>query len=217
MNLEQARHNMIEQQVRTWEVLDQQVLDLLDQIPRERFVPPEYRQLAYADTRIPIGEGQVMMTPRVEARLLQSLRIGPTDTALEIGTGSGYLAALLASLAEHVYSVEISDALSRAAARRMEEQGIENVTLHVADGLRGWIDHEPYDAIAVTGSVPRLDENLERQLAVGGRMFIIVGESPVMEALLITRVSERDWTRESIFETDLPPLLGATKPQTFSF
>lgn len=219
MNLEQARFNMVEQQIRPWEVLDQRVLDAIGALPRDAFVLPELRQLAYADVALPIGYGETMMTPRLEARMAQSLRLRPTDKVLEIGTGSGFVTALLARLAGHVYSVEVVEALSRAAAERLKAQGIDNVTLAVRDGSRGWIDRAPYDAIAVTGSVPDLDaaHPFELQLQVGGRLFVVVGEPPIMEAWLITRAGTKAWSRESLFDTDLPPLRGLPERQRFVF
>ena len=215
MNLEKARFNMIQQQIRPWEVLDQRVLDAMEALPREEFVPEAYRKLAFADIRIPIGEGQVMLTPKMEARIAQELRLKATDTVLEVGTGSGFLTALLASLTGHVHSVEIHEELSRIARQRLAEHGITNITLEVGDGSRGWSAQSRYDAIAVTGSMPVLRGELQQQLKVGGRLFVIVGESPVMEALIITRVSERDYTTQGIFETDLPPLEGVEKPEEF--
>ena len=215
MNLEKARFNMIQQQIRPWDVLDQRVLDAMESLPRHEFVPEAYRQLAYADIRIPIGEGQVMMTPKVEARLAQELRLADDDTVLEVGTGSGFLTALLASLAGHVHSVEIHEALAKTAAGRLANHGIDNVSVAIGDASRGWEAEAPYDAIAVTGSLPELEKELQGQLKVGGRLFVIVGESPVMEALIITRVGDRDFGRKSIFETDLPPLEGVNKPEEF--
>jgi protein-L-isoaspartate(D-aspartate) O-methyltransferase len=217
MNLEQARHNMIEQQIRTWEVLDQRVLDALEAVPRDAFVPTPYRWLAYADTELPIGEGERMMAPRLEARMVQSLRLRPLDRVLEIGTGSGYVTALLARLAAHVYSVERAEPLAERARVRLATHGVENVTLRVADGSAGWPEHAPYDAIAVTGSLPVLGDALPRQLVVGGRLFVIVGEPPVMEALLITRVREQDWARESLFDTEIAPLRGLPARERFVF
>jgi protein-L-isoaspartate(D-aspartate) O-methyltransferase len=217
MNLEQARFNMIEQQIRTWEVLDPRVLDLLARVPRERFVPAQYRSLAFADMNIPLGHGEVMMAPKVEARLIQALELQPADTVLEIGTGSGYLTALLASLAQHVYSVDIYPEFTARAGEALEAFGIRNVTLETGDGVNGWEKHAPYDAIAVTGSLPLFEPCFQEQLKVGGRLFMIVGQTPVMEALLITRLGPHEWTRESLFETGIPPLINAPKPQTFVF
>jgi protein-L-isoaspartate(D-aspartate) O-methyltransferase len=215
MNLEKARFNMIEQQIRTWEVLDQRVLDAMGSLPRDEFVPPTYRKLAYADVQLPLDEGQVMMPPKLEARMAQELRLTRNDSVLEVGTGSGFVTALLARLAGHVYSVEIHESLSRQAATQLAAHGIDNVTLEVGDASRGWDAHAPYDAIAVTASVAVLGNQFQKQLKLGGRLFVIVGNSPVMEALLIRRVGEGEFARESLFETDLPCLKGAEKRQEF--
>jgi len=215
MNLEKARFNMIEQQIRTWEVLDQRVLDAMGSLPRDDFVPPAYRKLAYADVQLPLDEGQVMMPPKLEARMAQELRLTRNDSVLEVGTGSGFVTVLLVRLAGHVYSVEVHGSLSRQAATRLSAHGIDNVTLEVGDASPGWDAHAPYDAIAVTASVAVLGDHFQKQLKLGGRLFVIVGDSPVMEALLIRRVGERDFARESLFETDLPCLKGAEKRQEF--
>ena len=215
MNIEKARFNMIQQQIRPWEVLDQRVLDAMQALPRDEFVPEAYRKLAYADIRIPIAEGQYMMTPKVEARIAQELRLTSNDKVLEVGTGSGFFTALLASLAGHVHSVEIHEGLSRTAGERLAAHGIGNISLEVGDASRGWSAKAPYDAIAVTGSLPMLGDELQRQLKVGGRLFAVVGESPVMEARIVTRVGEQDYATESIFETDLPALEGIEKPEEF--
>jgi protein-L-isoaspartate(D-aspartate) O-methyltransferase len=215
MNLQQARFNMVEQQIRTWEVLDNVVLDLLEKAPRHEYVPQAYRNLAYADIAVPLDDDQVMMPPRVEARLLQSLAIGADDRALEIGTGSGFLTSLLASLAQEVVSVEISDTLADMGARNLEAHGVGNVLLERGDGIWGWAKHAPYDAIAVTGSVPILEPHFQRQLTIGGRLFIVVGEAPAMEALVIRRSGEDQWSTESLFETVIPKLIGAKEPERF--
>ncbi len=215
MNLQQARFNMVEQQIRTWEVLDHVVLDLLEQAPRHEYVPDAYRNLAYADIAVPLADGEVMMPPRVEARLLQSLSIRAEDRALEIGTGSGFLTSLLASLAREVISVEISDTLAHMGARNLQQHGIANVRLERGDGVHGWEQHAPYDVIAVTGSVPVLEKHFQKQLALGGRLFVIVGEAPAMEALLIRRSGKDQWATESLFETVVPKLKGAKEPERF--
>ena len=216
MNLENARHNMIEQQIRPWEVLDQRVLDLLNEIPRENFVPKRYLKLAYADTTIPLGDEQVMMPPRVEARILQALNIQADETVLEVGTGSGYVTALLASLAEHVYSVDINTEMTRTAGEKLADHGIINVVLETGDAARGWDAHAPYDVIVLTGSLPLLPDNFKQALTVGGRLLAIVGDTPAMDVVLITRVGESEWTQETLFETDLPPLINAPEPDRFS-
>lgn len=215
MNLENARFNMIEQQIRPWEVLDQHVLDLLSKLPREDFVPERYRKLAYMDTTIPLGNDQVMMPPRVEARILQALNIQADETVLEVGTGSGYVTALLASLGDHVYSVDINAEMTRTAGDKLADHGISNVTLETGDAARGWDAHAPYDVIVVTGSLPLLPANFKQALKVGGRLVAVVGDSPVMEVVLITREGESEWAQETLFETDLPALINAPEPERF--
>ena len=217
VNLAQARHNMIEQQIRPWDVLDQRILDLIEQLPREDFVPKAYLSLAYADLNIPIGHDQVMMAPKVEARLLQSLAVRPQDTALEIGTGSGYLTALLSRSARQVYSVDIYPDLVEEAERKLAAHGIDNVMLETGDAAHGWGGHGPYDVIAVTGSLPLLPDALRESLKPGGRLFVVTGEAPVMEARLITRLADQAWTDKTLFETVLPPLVNATPPRRFTF
>lgn len=216
-NIEQARFNMVEQQIRPWDVLDPRVLDLISATPREAFVPEAYRNLAFADLNIPLGHGQVMMAPKVEARILQTLGVRHTDSVLEVGTGSGYLTACLAALGGHVVSVEIVPEFKYAAQKRLAERGIGNVTLRVGDASQGWDPARRYDVIAVTGSLPMYTDAYQKQLSVGGRLFVIVGQAPVMEALLVTRTAPDGWTRESLFETDLPPLLNAPVPPRFEF
>ena len=215
MNYDTARFNMVEQQVRTWEVLDQAVLDRLASVPRERFVPEDYRGIAYADARIPLGNGDVMMPPREDARLLQALALTERDHVLEVGTGSGYLAALAAGLARRVTTVEINPERTARAERSLRE--FDNVDVIEGDAVRGWAPDAPYDAIAVTGSLPTLDESFLRQLKPGGRLFVVVGDAPAMEARLVTRTGAQDWATESLFETVLPPLLGAARPNQFEF
>ncbi len=212
-DLAKARHLMVEQQIRPWEVLDQKVLDLLEALPREDFVPPEWRNLAYVDEFIPLPGGEVMLPPKVEARLLQALDVQDTDTVLEVGTGSGYFTALLARLARHVYSVEINPDLSAAAGEKLRAHGITNVTLEVGDAARGWDRHAPYNVIAITGSLPVLPEAFREQLAIGGRLVAIVGEAPVMEAIRLRRVGEDAWSEEALFETLVPPLHNAPEPR----
>lgn len=206
LNIELARHNMVEQQIRPWEVIDSRVLDLLARSPREDYVPGQYRNIAYADLNIPLSHGEAMMPPRIEARLLQALDIGPRDKVLEVGTGSGYLTSLLASLAGHVVSVEIHEDLSAEAARRLAAHGVKNVTLETGDAVNGWNKHAPYDVIVLAGSVPVLSDSLRANLAVGGRLFAIVGESPVMTARLVRRLDSEHGDDVSLFETDLPAL-----------
>ena len=214
---EQARFNMIEQQIRPWDVLDQRVLDVMNSIPREQFVPESCRSLAFADTSIPLGHDQVMMAPRLEGRLLQALAIKPDDTILEIGTGSGYLTACLASLGRHVTSIDIMPDFTATAAAKLEALNIKNVALETADVAAGIEGDARYDAIAVTGSLPLLQQQFHRNLEIGGRLFIITGSLPIMEANLITRVEENHWSSECLLETCIPPLLHAARPQAFVF
>lgn len=215
MNFERARFNMVEQQIRTWDVLDQRVLDAIRDTPREDYVPDAFRKLAYADISVPLEEGEVMMPPRVEARLLQALQLKPDDRVLEVGTGSGYLTALICQLASRVVSVEIHETLAGRARSALKDHGIENAVVEVGDAVHGWTRAAPYDAIAVTGSLPMMEERFQHQLTVGGRVFIIVGQAPAMEALLITRMGQEDWATESLFETVVPPLRGAKEPDRF--
>ncbi len=215
LNIEQARHNMIEQQIRTWEVLDQQVLDLIARVPREEFVPRQYRNLAFTDMEIPLGYGQTMMSPKLEARMLQTLAVQPDETVLEIGTGSGYVTALLAQQGHHVFSVEYFSELKQTAEHRLADWGIFNVTVDQGDAATGWARRGTFDVIAVTGSVPALPPELKQQLNLGGRMFVIVGDAPAMDARLITRVGIDEFTCESLFETVVTPLVNARQPQRF--
>lgn len=215
MNLEQARHNMIVQQIRPWDVLNDQVLETVAQTPREEFVPAEYRSLAFIDTTIPLGHGEVMMEPKLEARMLQALEIGAGDTVLEIGTGSGYVTALLAKLGRHIFSVDINAEFTESAGKKLIAHGIDNVTLDTGDAANGWGQRGSFDVIAVTGSLPVLTEDFQRELNIGGRLFVIVGTAPIMEAHLITRIGENDWRSESLFETVVPALKNAPNGQSF--
>ena len=217
MNFELARHNMVEQQIRPCEVLDSRVLELVARAPREDYVPTIYRQLAFADMNIPLRHGQVMMHPKLEARLLQELEINPSDKILEIGTGSGYMTSLLAAFGRHVHSVEIFPEFTTAAARTLAAHGVRNITLDVGDGAQGWDRNAPYDVILVTGSLPVLPEALRQSLAPGGRLIAIVGHSPVMDVKRLRRLDAQSFREESLFETDLPPLVNATEPTKFKF
>lgn len=217
MSLEQARFNMVESQIRTWEVLDQTVLDLLFDVKREDFVPEKYRALAYADMEIPLGHGEVMLQPKIEARMLQELGLRKSDRILEVGTGSGYVTALLAMLGGEVISVERIPEFHQMASRNLVAHGIRNVQLALGEAAEGWLPQAPYDAILLTGSVPILPESLPRQLAVGGRLLAVVGEAPVMSAKLVTRVSERVFNSVVLFETTIPPLRNVRQPERFVF
>lgn len=217
MNVEQARHNMIQQQIRPWDVLDPRVLQLLQEVPRELFVPPAYRHLAFVDMSIPLGHGEVMMAPRLEARLLQSLEISPADRVLEVGTGSGYFTALLSRLAAEVFSVDIEAVFVAAAREKLAGHGMSNVTVETGDGARAWDRHGPYDVIILTGSVPVIPEGHRQALAVGGRLCAVVGTAPVMEATVLRRNSAAGWQATGLFETELAPLRNAEAPARFDF
>lgn len=217
LDLEIARFNMVEQQIRTWDVLDPRVLDVCAHVRRELFVPEPYRNLAFSDTCIPLAHGQTMMAPKIEARLLQALAVEPTDRILEIGTGSGFMAALLAALGAHVTSIEYYEDLAESAKQNLRQAGIGNVKLHVGDGLDGWATAEPYDVIVATGSCPVRRPAIEQQLAIDGRLFMVIGVGAVMEATLITRLAKDTWVTESLFETVLEPLIGAEPKPEFRF
>jgi protein-L-isoaspartate(D-aspartate) O-methyltransferase len=217
MNLEQARINMVEQQIRTWEVLDQEVLDLLYVIPREEFVSQQHRALAFSDLELPLGEGERMWQPKLEARVLQELALKRTDRVLEVGTGSGYLTALMAYRAAEVCSVEIRAALADFGRRNLERHGADNVVLEIGDAARGWTRHAPYDAIVLTGSTPILPQGFLDQLAAGGRLFAVVGEAPAMQARLVTCTAPGTSSSVDLFETVLRPLANAAQPRRFRF
>lgn len=217
MDFERARFNMVEQQIRPWEVLDTRVLDLLHRVKREDFVPPAYRALALADLEIPIGLGEVMLSPKLEARILQEVAVSGRDRILEVGTGSGYMTALLASQGAHVYSVDVIDAFVHIAGERLKQHGISNVTLETGDAARGWDKHGPYDVIVLTGSEPVLAQSFQQSLAEGGRLFAVVGDAPVMDARLITCIGPGAFQTASLFETCIPPLRHAPQRVRFSF
>lgn len=216
-NTEQARFNMVEQQIRPWDVLDQTVLDLLFKVRREEFVPAAYRALAFVDMEIPLGQGESMWSPKLEARAVQTLQLKATDRVLEIGTGSGYLTALLASMTAHVTSVGIHAEFVAEATTKLKAHGFSNVSLEVGDASQGWAQQAPYDVIVVTGSLPVMPENLPAQLAPGGRLFAIVGDDPVMTARLITCVAHHVYRSEDLFETSIKPLVNAQQPDRFTF
>jgi protein-L-isoaspartate(D-aspartate) O-methyltransferase len=217
MNFERARFNMVEQQIRPWEVLDGRVLSLLESIHREDFVPVKYRKLAFADMQIPLLNGQFMMRPNIEGRLLQALDLHEDDTVLEIGTGSGFITACLASLAKRVVSVEVFEDLHETAKARLKEKNINNAELFVGNVMQGWQPEQAHDVLVVTGSVPAVPEQFLGWVNPGGKMFVVTGESPAMEARLLTRLDVSQWREESLFETDLPRLVNAEKPEAFVF
>ena len=217
MNMELARFNMIEQQIRPWDVLDDRILKTLSSTPREAFVPEQYQSLAFSDISIPIGHDQAMMAPKVEGRLLQCLDITDTDSILEIGTGSGYLTACLARLGNKVHSVDVIEEFVASSKEKLSQQNIENVTFDVADAVNGFDSAGQFDVIAITGSLPILHEGFHKSLEIGGRLFVIVGTPPIMQALLITRAGPSEWKQESLFETSVPALINAAQPDAFSF
>lgn len=217
MDIEQSRYNMVEQQIRPWDVLDQEVLDLLFKLRREDFVPEAHRALAFVDMELPLGHGQTMWTPKLEARAIQELAIRPTDRVLEIGTGSGYLTALLADRAAEVVSVDIVPEFTAAAAKKLHAHGISNVQLHTGDAARDWPDEAGFDVIVLTGSTPLLSDAFRRRLRVGGRLFAIVGEPPVMQAKLVTCTAPGAFRSVTLFETCVAPLLNAPQPAAFVF
>lgn len=217
MDMQAARNQMVHQQIRTWEVLDLRILSVFEALPRDKFTPEAYRNAAYADMQIPLPHGEVMPAPKVEGRLLQALDPQPNDSVLEIGTGSGYFAACLAKLGREVLTVDIHPDFVEAAGKTLKSLGLKNVQLETRDGTRlEWLNGR-YDVIAVTGSLPVYDPAYEQRLNVGGRLIVVVGQSPVMEAKLVTRTAEDAWTRDSLFETDLPALKNAVAPRVFNF
>jgi len=217
MNFDQARFNMVEQQIRPWEVLDNRVLSLLETIHREDFVPVRYRKLAFADIAVPLECGQVMMRPKIEARMLQALELADDETALEIGTGSGFVTACLAALAKRVVSVEIFAELQAEAAEKLKDKHISNVELFEGDVMKGWQPEQAHDVVVVTGSIPEVSEQFKGWVNPGGRMFVITGKSPAMEARLLRRLDVTNWSEESLFETDLPRLVNSEPPPAFEF
>lgn len=217
MNIEQARFNMIEQQIRPWDVLNPQVLELLTKVKREDFVPQTYRTLAFVDMEIPLGHGEVMMSPKLEARILQELAIKKTDIIVEVGTGSGYLTALLAELGQYVHSVDIVPEFKTQASAKLQAHGYTNISLEVGDAARGWSRHGKYDVIVLTGSTPVLPETFVHDLKIGGRLFAITGDAPAMTAQLITCVAEGAYNTVTLFETNVPLLKNAVQPERFVF
>ncbi len=222
LDIERARYNMIEQQVRPWDVLDQSVLDLLSAVRREEFVPAQYRALAFTDMEIPLridghDSGEFMFAPKVEARILQELGIKPFEHVLEIGTGSGYMAALAAHKAQHVLTVEIDEKLAAFGTANLAHGGVRNVKVEVGDAARGWAARAPYDVIMVSGSLPLIPDSLLSQLKIGGRLSAIVGDAPVMSAQIVTRVADAGYDTLKLFETCVKPLRNAYRASTFRF
>jgi protein-L-isoaspartate(D-aspartate) O-methyltransferase len=217
MNIEQARFNMIEQQIRPWNVLDQDVLDLLHVVKREQFVPQAYQNLAFADVEIPLPGGAAMLTPKMEARILQEIVLKKHETVLLVGTGSGYLAALLAHKGRHLTAVEIAPELKELTEQNLAKAGISNVTVELGNGAEGWAKGAPYDVIVIAGSLAVLPEAFLKEIKVGGRIAAIVGEPPVMSCNVITRVSDAAYDTVKVFETNVEPLSGAPVLSHFEF
>ena len=215
LNFEEARHNMIVQQIQPWNVRDDKVLDLIRRLPREDFVPAEYKEHAFTDMNIPLGNGQEMMSPKLEAYMVQALQIQTQDKVLEVGTGTGYFTALLASQARHVITVDIDADMQKRAEEKLNAHQITNVTYEVGDAALGWDAHKPFDVIAITGSLPILPETFQRNLNVGGRLIAIIGDAPAMELILITRIKENEWSHQVLLETDIPALINAAEPERF--
>jgi protein-L-isoaspartate(D-aspartate) O-methyltransferase len=217
MNIEQARFNMIEQQIRPWNVLDQDVLDLLHVVKREAFVPAAYQNLAFADVEIPLPGGEAMLDPKVEARILQELKLKKHENVLEIGAGSGYMAALMAHMARHVTTVEISPELKKLAEQNIAKAGIGNVTVVEGNGAAGWEQGGPFDVIVISGGVETIPEAFLKSVKVGGRIAAIVGQAPAMSCVIVTRVSEAGYDTVKLFETNVKPLSGAPAVSRFTF
>jgi protein-L-isoaspartate(D-aspartate) O-methyltransferase len=217
MNIEQARFNMIEQQIRPWNVLDQDVLDLLLVVKREDFVPAAHKALAFVDTEIPLPGGESMFTPKIEARLLQEVQLKKHENVLEIGAGSGYMAALLAHKARHVTTVEINPELKELAQANLARAAVGNATVELGDGAQGWSAGAPFDVIVISGALEVLPEAFLKQIKVGGRIAAIIGQAPVMTAQVITRVSETAYDTVKVFETNVKPLADSVKHSHFTF
>ena len=217
MNVEQARFNMIEQQIRPWEVLDDSVLQLLAVVKREDFVPTAYKALAFVDTEVPLPEGECMLAPKVEARMLQELKVARHEKVLEVGAGSGFMAALLAHKAQQVHTMEIKPALAQLALQNLKRAAVFNVRVHEADGSRGLPSEAPFDAICLSGSVAEVPAALLQQLKIGGRLIAIVGQEPVMRCVLVTRTGEAAFLRVELFDTVAARLHGFEEPSRFKF
>jgi protein-L-isoaspartate(D-aspartate) O-methyltransferase len=217
MNIEQARFNMIEQQIRPWNVLDQDVLDMLHVVKREQFVPQAYQNLAFADVEIPLPGGESMLAPKIEARIMQEILLKKHENVLLVGTGSGYLAALLAHKGRQVTAVDISPELKELTETNLAKAGVSNVTVELGNAAQGWAKSAPYDVIVVSGSLPVLPEAFLKEIKIGGRMLAIVGEAPVMSCNITTRVGDAAYDTVKVFETNVKPLAGAPVPSHFEF
>ena len=208
---------MVEQQIRPWEVLDERVLELLEKTHREDFVPVRYRKMAFSDIAIPLDHDQSMMKPVVEGRLLQALEVKPDETVLEIGSGSGFITACLAQLAKHVVSVDVYEQFTNEVAAKLKDKDIHNVELETGNAMTGWQPEQAHDVLVVNGSVASIPDHFRGWVNPGGRIFIVCGDEPAMEAMLLTKLNATDWREESLFETNLPRLIGAENPPEFEF
>ena len=220
MDFEKARFNMVEQQVRPWDVLNPRVLDVISEVPRENFTPDEYKNLAYVDTRIPLGSYEEhpcdMSNPNIEGRILQALDVQDNDLVLEIGPGSGYLTACLAKLGRHVDSVDINEEMTAMAEKNLQSLNIDNVNLSTGDASKGWEQKRNYDVIAITAAMESIPDSYKKLLKPGGRLFVVTGDAPAMTAQLVTRTGENSWTVEDLFETSIEPMIQPVK-QVFEF
>jgi len=221
MDFDKARFNMVEQQVRPWDVLDNRVLEVISEVPREAFAPDAYKKLAYADTSIPLGQYEgtncSMLHPILDGRLIQSLNITDDDIVLEVGTGSGYLTACLAKLARHVDSVDINPDMTALAEKNLAAFDLQNIILSTGDAAKGWDQKRFYDVIAITGSMPDIPKAYKQSLKQGGRLFVVTGEAPAMTACLVTRIGENEWTTEDLFETSIERLINTGESKAFVF
>jgi protein-L-isoaspartate(D-aspartate) O-methyltransferase len=217
MDFEKARSNMVEQQVRPWDVLDPRVLEVIGDIPREDFTPDQYKKLAYVDTRIPIGHYEEhhcsMANPVIEGRILQEMNVQPDDLVLEIGTGSGYLTACLARLGRHVDTVDINEELTEMAENNLQKLGISNVNFSTGDASKGWSQKRNYDVIVISAAMKRIPESYKKLLKPGGRLFVVTGEAPAMTAYRVTRTGDKEWSVEELFETWIEPIIEPVKQQ----
>ncbi len=217
MNRELARHNMIVQQIRPWDVNDDRVLEAMAKVPRESFVPENYQNLAFSDLEIPLNDSVVMMFPRIEGRMLQALNIQPNDNVLEVGTGSGYVTAVMSKLGKKVTSVEIDEALAQSAQARLTALGIHNASVAVGDAANGWNSNSPYDAIAISQSLTEIPKTYLEQLKVGGRLFAVIGTEPMMQAVIVKRINANSYETTTLFDTTLPPLQNQKSNEHFEF
>ena len=221
MDFEKARFNMVEQQVRPWDVLSTDVLAVLSETPREAFAPEKYKNIAYTDTRIPVSHFEdhtcSMAHPILDGRIMQEMMITEDDLVLEIGTGTGYLTACMAKLARHVDSVDINPELTEIAEKNLAEQGINNINLSTGDGAKSWDQKAYYDVIVLSGSLPEIPDSYKEQLTIGGRLFVVTGDAPAMTAYRVTRTAKDSWDTEALFETCIDPLFHSKKTEKFVF